>query len=101
MILLKNDPILGLANGSRGVVVGLNLRDPTQEESAFNVVRPQVRFDTGQVATLAEESFFAGSSSHSITRRQVRKRPSRPRLLPERVSRNSDPAQARLGAHHT
>ena len=75
VILLKNDPILGLANGSRGVVVGLNLRDPTQEESAFNVVRPQVRFDTGQVATLAEESFFAGSSSHSITRRQVRKRP--------------------------
>jgi hypothetical protein len=71
VILLVNKPILSLANGSRGVVVGLALRDPTQEESAFNAIRPKVRFDTGQETTLTEESFSAGSSSVSITRRQI------------------------------
>jgi len=59
VILTKNQPTLGLVNGSRGVVQG------------FRDGRPVVRFDTGQSVHVGKERFTVGSSSASLLRIQV------------------------------
>mmetsp|Transcript_93271 Transcript_93271/g.263693 ORF Transcript_93271/g.263693 Transcript_93271/m.263693 type:complete len:679 (+) Transcript_93271:60-2096(+) len=59
VILVKNQPLLGLVNGSRGVV------------DAFRDRRPVVRFDNGQSVSIGLERFQHGSGASSITRIQV------------------------------
>ena len=66
VILLQNDHARGLANGSRGVVVALDPVSDTDDK-----LRPTVRFDSGQEATLDEEYFNSGTSTQNISRLQI------------------------------
>eukprot|EP00931_Biecheleriopsis_adriatica_P051108 TRINITY_DN29614_c0_g1_i1.p1 TRINITY_DN29614_c0_g1~~TRINITY_DN29614_c0_g1_i1.p1 ORF type:complete len:650 (-),score=126.09 TRINITY_DN29614_c0_g1_i1:58-2007(-) len=59
VILTKNNPALKLVNGSRGVV------------DSFSDGYPLVRFDSGCIARIGQESLKQGTSANSVTRVQV------------------------------
>ena len=76
VVLLVNRPKLGLVNGSRGIVVGIEEFVPQHNLSHGGVAMgrymcPRVRFDSGKSHLVEPTSFFQGGSDGALARTQI------------------------------